>query len=322
MENPLTRNIGFVLFDHFNALDIVGPLEVFALANEFANAGYLTQLVGLQQRAYLSESGIQISADTSFAASGAFDTLIIPGGAGGRRGDIERDYVPWLHHQLTHTRRMVSVCTGAFLLAATGALDNKKATTHWNHAEEFKRKYPKVNLSDDAIYIEQDNIATSAGITTGIDLALKLVENDHGSKLAVEIARFLVVPYRRIGSQSQFSAPLQYQQRAGQEFQDLLDWVLQNLHAELSLELMADKVNMSVRNFCRKFKQQVGDPPAKFVETLRLDQARHILLNSQLSIQQVAVLTGYQQVDVFRRAFERKFLISPKQYRASFSHQI
>lgn len=322
MGNRVSKNIGFILFEQFNALDIVGPLEVFSLANEFADAGYQTQLVALQRGPYMSESGIQINADISFSASGLFDTLIIPGGAGGRGADIERDYVPWLHDQLAQTRRMVSVCTGAFLLAATGALDNKKATTHWSHADEFRQKYPNVKLTTDAIYIEQGNIATSAGISTGIDLALKLVENDYGSELAIKIARYLVVPYRRIGSQSQFSEPLLYQQRAGKDFKDLVDWVLQNLNEDLSLDLMADKMNMSLRNFCRKFKEQVGEPPAKFVETLRLDQARQILINSKLSIQQVAEITGYRQVDVFRRAFERKFLISPKLYRASFSQQV
>lgn len=320
MPKALRPTIGFVLFDQFNALDVVGPLEVFALANEFADAGYQIRLVAAKQRVYRAESGIQITADCDFTMTQGFDTLLIPGGAGGRDADTESQYVPWLRQQLAHTRRIVSVCTGAFLLAASGALDNKKATTHWNYAKEFKHRYPKVKLSTDAIYIEQGNIATSAGITTGIDLALKLVENDHGTQLAIEIARFLVVPYRRLGSQSQFSEPLQYQQRAGEEFKDLVDWVIQNLQADLSVELMADKVNMSVRNFCRKFKLQVGEPPAKFVEALRLDQARHILLNSQLSIQQIADLTGYRQVDVFRRAFERKFMISPKLYRASFSH--
>lgn len=165
------------------------------------------------------------------------------------------------------------------------------------------------------------NLLLCSNVPTRQSPALKLVENDHGSELAIKIARYLVMPYRRIGTQSQFSEPLLYQQRAGKDFKDLVGWVLQNLNADLSLELMAGKMNMSLRNFCRKFKKQVGEPPAKFVEALRLDRARQILANSKLSIQQVAELTGYPQVDVFRRAFERKFLISPKLYRASFSQQ-
>lgn len=313
----LKRPLGLVLFDGVTAMDVVGPLEVFAAANEFGAIEYQPFIVAPEVRLYRSESGIALQADTCFDDAPDFDTLVIPGGKGAREPAVMASYVPWLQAQ--HCRRMVSVCTGAFLMAATGVLNGRTATTHWRFEALFREHFPNVQLQKDALYIDHGDIATSAGISSGIDLALKLVEDDCGSNIAINVARQMVVHYRRSGNQAQFSEPLQYQARGGQEFSALIGWILQNLKGDLSVERLAEQANMSLRNFCRQFRQKLGEPPGRFVEQMRLDYARQLLLDKDWSIQKVADACGYNNVDVFRRAFERRFMLSPKLYRAGFS---
>lgn len=318
-DNKITKKIACLIFDGFNAMDVVGPLEGFSIAKDQGGMNYQLCIVGLEQKEYTSESGVRIVADSSIKDINHIDTLIIPGGEGARNNELQYLLRDWLLTMLTNSRRVISICTGAYLLASTKVLDNKKATTHWHFLDDFQEQFPDIKVVKDALFIDHGNIATSAGITSGIDLALKLIEDDCGSSIAVNVARFLVIHYRRSGNQAQFSVPMQLQQGCCKEFSDLTGWILQNLTEDLSIEVLAEKTGMSPRNFCRKFKKQMSSSPAKHVELLRLDYARQLLTEKDWKLEKISQSSGYRNIDVFRRAFERRFIISPNVYRARFS---
>jgi transcriptional regulator GlxA family with amidase domain len=215
-------------------------------------------------------------------------------------------------------RRIASVCTGIYALAETKLLDGRTATTHWKFAEDAAKRWPNVNVDPNAIYIKDGKFYTSAGITAGIDLSLALVEEDLGSEIALAVARELVVYLKRSGGQLQYSAPLRQQTRARSDFSDIVAWMLDNLDGDLSVESLAERMNLSTRHFNRKFKAVFGSTPADFVETLRLDEARWLLANNDVAIENLANAVGYSGGDVFRRAFERRFGVVPSEYRARF----
>ena len=316
----ITRKIGFLLFDGMNALDLTGPLEAFhCVTHVGTHTPYRFFFIGLERKAYTAESGFKMMAELTMDEVDELDTLFIPGGRGSRSSDNQGHISPWLTRIKPHTRRMVSICTGAFLLAASGLLKNRKATTHWAFTEQLSEQYPDVTLEPDALYVDSGDIATSAGITSGIDLALKLIDNDLGAKVAADVARYLVVHLRRAGDQAQFSVPLQYQIKTDSIFTGLTGWILDNLQDDLSIERIASHCGMSERNFCRRFCETVGSPPGRYVEHLRLDYARQLLTEQDWPLSQVSDACGYHNTDAFRRAFERRFSVTPKIYRARFS---
>ncbi|GGW93391.1 GlxA family transcriptional regulator [Alteromonas halophila] len=316
----ITRQIGFLLFEGMNALDLTGPMETFhTVADVCPHSPYELVFIGPDASTFTSESGLQMTAGVGLNACGKLDTLIIPGGSGSRSTENQRLLSPWLAAISTSTRRMVSICTGAFLLASCGLLNGKKATTHWAFTDELVRTYPSITLAADALYVDTGNIATSAGITSGIDLALKLIDDDLGTTVATDVARYLVVHLRRAGDQAQFSVPLQYQIKAGSPFADLTGWILNNLSSELSIRHLANHCGMSERNFCRRFQQRVGTSPGRYVEHLRLDYARELLVAHSWPLSQISGACGYSNPDMFRRAFARRFGLSPNAYRLRFT---
>jgi transcriptional regulator GlxA family with amidase domain len=214
---------------------------------------------------------------------------------------------------------LVSVCTGLFALAASGLMDGRRATTHWKYAAEIAARFPAVRLEPDAIFVREDRFATSAGITAGIDLALALVEEDLGPTVALNIARMLVVYVKRPGGQRQYSEPLQFQTRASGRLADLTAWIHANLASDLSVEVLAARVSWSPRQFARRFKAAFQTTPAEFVETLRMSEAARRLTESGSNLDVIGASVGYDNVDVFRRAFDRRFGIPPSLYRARFS---
>lgn len=215
-------------------------------------------------------------------------------------------------------RRVASVCNGAFILAACGLLKGKRATTHWIVAEELARRYPDITVASDAIFLRDNKIATSAGVTAGIDLALALVEEDHGSALAMDVARMLVLYLRRPGGQSQFSAPLNSQAQAGRRFIDLHDWILENLNQPISIERLADRAGMSPRNFSRIFTSETGISPGQYVELLRLNRARELLESGNDTLQTIAEMSGFGREERLRRVFQRRLRVTPVEYRNHF----
>lgn len=314
------KHIGCLLYDMVTATDIVGPTDALAIASDIGPIEYRLSMLSDKAGAIITDSSIRLHADTSIYAQQQFDLVIIPGGSGSRDPDIQQWTAPWLVQQYNNQAKLVSVCTGAFLLANAGLLDQQKATTHWAYSELFKERYPQVNLVEDALYIEKGSIATSAGITAGIDLTLKLIEDSSGSDIASAVARYMVVNYRRAGDQSQYSQPLRFQRKADTAFANLSGWMLENIQSDLSVARLAEFSGMSERNFYRKFKQQIGLSPAKYIEQLRLDYSRQLLIEKDWPNKRIAQACGYPQVDVFRRAFERRFGVSPKQYRLHFSN--
>ncbi len=321
----MTKIVDFVLYDEAVGLDITGPLEVFNAANillakyQQEEVAYATRFLSLEPGKVKLNSGLCLYAEYSLARSKGADMLLIPGSS-----DIEpilqrQEFLSQVVDAAGSARQIVSVCTGAFILAACGLLENKRATTHWSMTEQLAWQYPTVRVEPDAIYVRDGTVATSAGVTAGIDLALALVEEDHGAALAVEIARWLVLYLRRSGGQAQFSAPLKLQQRAGNRFSRLHGWLTHNLGESLNVESLADKVGMSPRNFSRVFAQETGVTPGKYLELLRLEKARELLESGQKAINQIAMQSGFGREERMRRAFLRELGVTPGLYQSHFN---
>lgn len=328
MSTPArTRRIGFLGYPRITALDLVGPLEVFSTANNLIAAktgagappAYELLVLGLSKRAFAAESGIAFLPQAALAASPTLDTLVVPGGRGLREPGPLRTVSQWLREHHRAIRRIASVCTGIYALAEAGLLDGRTATTHWRYAEAFVARYPAVALDADAIFIKQGPLYTSAGITAGIDLALALVEEDHGPKLALAVARELVVYVKRAGGQSQYSEPLNFQAGSVGRLAELCAWMLEHLADDLTIERLAERCRVSPRQLGRRFKLALGMPPAAYVERLRTEEAGQRLLAGNASIEKIAEAVGFRSADVFRRAFERRFGVAPAQFRARFS---
>lgn len=313
------RRIGFLIFNGIQSLDLSGPWEAFHVAGGLGGGAYEKVLIGPTAAPVQSSSGLTFVPSETFATAGSLDTLVIPGGSGARDTEIQAQVCPWICTMAARTPRVMTVCTGSFLLAASGLLTGKRATTHWRHVDEFRAKHPHVVLEDDALFLHDGKFYTSAGVTAGIDLALKLIEDDYGPQVALTVARQLVVYFRRGGTQAQFSEPLRFQARAMPLFAELAAWMLANLHQELRIDVLAKRVGMSPRNFCRKFKAEFQDTPARYVERLRLDYARQLLEQKDWRIEEIAQACGFDNSDRLRRSFRRHFALSPIDYRRRFA---
>lgn len=306
------RTIALILFEEFQALDVFGPLDAFDAANGLVPGSYRLQLWSLGSEVVRAENGTRVVADRAVHSNLRPDTLIIPGGCGARSLRLSDPQRKALVAIARHSRRLVSVCTGAFL-AAELVDDPLRIATHWKYANELRARFPQLNVDADVLYTHDGKLWSSAGITAGIDLALKLIAEDLGEAVSIACARQLVVHYRRAGDQAQYSEPLQLQQRTAGEFGGLLAWMLANPRSDLSVTALAERIGMSQRNLTRRFTQTFGEPPAKFVERMRLDHARTLLMQG-LRIDAIASAAGYQSADAFRRAFERRFSVSPSVY--------
>ena len=260
-----------------------------------------------------------IAADGSISMPDiAIDTLLVAGTLDYQKAFEMKPFQTWLKRRAPEVRRYGSVCTGAFFLGAAGLLNGRQVTTHWQHSAELAERCPEAEVMPDAIYVQDGELYTSAGVTAGIDLALKLIEDDHGRELAFKIARRLVVFLRRPGGQSQFSAHLAAQIATESRIQAIQHWILENVAEDLSLPVLAAQASMSVRNFSRIFQREAGETPAEFVELARVDAARRLLEDSDILLQQVAIRCGFSNADIMRRAFIRRIAIGPNEYRNRF----
>jgi transcriptional regulator GlxA family with amidase domain len=299
-------------------LDLAGPLDAFASANSARPGAYLTLTASLDGAPFESESGLRITPDAALYDVGAIDTLIVPGGAALRAPDMYEEIAQAVMLCSAGCRRIVSVCTGIYGVAPTGLLDGRRATTHWRFADDVAARFPALRLECDRIFIKDGPLYTSAGITAAIDLALALIEEDYGPKLALTVARDLVVYLKRSGGQRQFSEPLQFQARAGDRFADLAAWIASHLSDDLSVEQLAARAALSPRQFSRRFTQAFGQTPSDQIEALRLDAARDHLTGSRAQVESIAAAVGFRSNDAFRRAFDRRFGLSPTEYRQRF----
>lgn len=310
---PMARAVGIFLYDGFQLLDAAGPISAFEIAGRMAPDAYSLTIVSIMGGKVRSSSGVTLD---SVAAEGVSrsDTLVVVGGEGSRTAMQCSDGLAYLRREAEQVRRMCSVCSGAFVLAAAGMLDGRRATTHWRRAEQLRRHFPAVLIEPDHIHVRDGAIWTSAGITAGIDLALALIADDLGEAVARAVAQEMVVYYRRPGGQSQFSALAELGGDAT-TFSSLLDWMRAHLAERLTVEVLADRMAMSPRNFARAFMREVGVSPAKAVERLRLEAARERVEHSREPIERIAAATGFHDPERMRRAFIRHFGQPPQAMR-------
>ena len=304
------------------AIDLAGPADAFAVANDAENdpkPSYEILIIGSSSQPFVSESGLIFKPQRTFKTAPSLDTLIIPGGSGIRKPVINRSVSAFVKARAGSTRRIASVCTGIYGLAATGLLAEREVTTHWHHADNVARRFPDLKVNGNAIFIKDGQFYTSGGATAGIDLALSLIEEDYGQQVSLAVARELVVYLKRSGGQEQYSEPLQFQAESVSRFTELTTWIPTHLNEDLSVEVLAGRACLCPRHFSRRFKADLGTSPADFVERLRLDEARRRLSNEDNSIGNVGLSVGFKSADAFRRAFERRLGVSPSDYRRRFS---
>jgi transcriptional regulator GlxA family with amidase domain len=305
----MMRRLAVVIFPGFQLLDAAGPISAFNIAGRYAPPGYEIRLLAHAPGPVASSAGVPLLAGPLDEA--AYDTLLVSGGEVWRAPAAA---VAWLGRRAPEARRVASVCSGAYLLAQAGLLDGRSCTTHWESSDDFARRYPKVRLDADRIWVRDGSVWTSAGITAGIDLALALIEDDLGAEVARRTAQQLVVHHRRPGGQSQFSALLEVGGANGR-FGALLDWARARLDEPLPVERLAAEAAMSPRHFARAFAAETGVTPAKAVERLRLDAARLRVETTREPIDQVASTTGFGDPERMRRAFLRAFGQPPQALR-------
>ncbi len=308
----MTREIAAVIHPGFQLLDVAGPTTAFEIAERFRPRSYDLTLIAPGGGPVESSSGLVLSANPLH--DGPFDTVIVSGGEIVRSIAALKEIVAWLKR--TKARRIASVCSGAFFLAEAGLLDGRSATTHWESTDDFGRRYPKVKLDAERIFIKDGDVWTSAGISAGIDLALALIEDDLGPEIARRTAQQLVIHQRRPGGQLQFSAFVELGGRTGR-FVELIEWMRAHLAEPLTVEQLADRAAMSPRNFARAFMAETGMTPAKAVERLRLETARTAIETSHAPLEGIAEVVGFGDPGRMRRAFLRTFGQPPQALRRS-----
>lgn len=325
---PTLRRVAILTYPGGQTLDVTGPFEVFATANRFVQdaraaqtapaPAYTIEVLAPQAGPVAMRSGLQLVAARGYGAvRGPLDTLIVAGGDA-RRAAGDARLLRWLTRLEPRVRRLASVCTGAFILAAAGILDGRTVTTHWASTAALARQYPRVAVDADALFVRDGHVYTSAGVTAGMDLALALVEDDLGRGVALNVARQLVLFLKRPGGQSQFSTHLAAQMIDQGPLRDVSEWILANLDADLSVEGLASYAGMSPRNFARVFTQRTGVTPAKFVERARVERARRRLEDSDVPVEVIATDCGFGSAERMRRTFHRHLQVVPNDYRKRF----
>ena len=320
MKRP--NRIAILVFDDVELLDIAGPHDVFATAAALAEGTppiYDVLTVAPRQGMVKSSSGLPFEPASTIAAMGAVDTLLIAGGGGIHALCNDPAIIAWLKRAAPKFRRLGSICTGAFLLGAAGLLEGRRAVTHWNWCDRLSARHPRIAVERDPIFINDKGLWTSAGVTAGIDMALAMIEEDHGAKLALRTAQELVVFRKRPGGQTQFGADLALDAAFHPPLDSVRDWILKHLDADLSVTALAARAGMSPRNFARVFQKTARLSPAKFVELAKLEAARRNLETSGDPVERVAQACGFGSADVMARAMMRGLGVTPADYRRRFN---
>jgi transcriptional regulator GlxA family with amidase domain len=332
------RTIVFLVFPDFQILDLTGPLEVFSQAERMRPGSYSLRPVALEPGTVTASCGLPVIAEAARDVLGDAegrsrpedksggtdgdadhaDTLVIAGGRGVRVAAQDDQHVAWVAQAAAKVRRTTSVCTGAFLLGQAGLLDGRRATTHWRACAELAERFPAVTVDPEPIFVRDGPIWTSAGVTAGVDLALGLVEADHGAALARAIARQLVVFVQRPGGQTQFSAQLAAQRPAREPLRRLQSFIAEHPDADLSVPALASRVGMSERHFARVFRAETGSSPAAHVEAVRVETARRLLETTADGLDRIARASGFGTMATMHRAFRRTVRVTPGEYRARF----
>lgn len=326
MGQDNARRVAITAYEGVSLLDLAGPLEAFRIASSFEGPrgrriAYDCSVVSVRGGPVRTADGIEIVTQSiRSGASTPIDTLIVPGAFSVDDVTRDRELVRWVARKAPACRRVCSVCVGSFLLADAGVLDGRRAATHWMHAPLLATRHPRISVEPDAIFVRDGRVWSSAGVTTGIDLALALIEQDAGREIAMNVARILVVYLKRSGGQSQYSALLAAQAQSESEtFGELEQWIAENLKKDLTVEKLAERVHMSPRNFARVYAQKRGRTPAKAVEAIRVDAARRRLEETEDRIASIAEQCGFGSEEQMRLAFIRGLKIPPREYRKRFS---
>jgi transcriptional regulator GlxA family with amidase domain len=317
------RRVLIVAFPEVQLLDIAGPSSVFTTASRVAGSkqpGYRVEIAALQPGPVVTQGGVLLQATVPLdRVRGPVDTLLVPGGETTMAPDSELELSPHLRLLASRCRRVASVCTGSFLLARAGLLDGKRVATHWLGCDLLQRQHPRCQVLADQIFVQDGSVWTSAGVTSGIDLALALVEEDLGREVARQVARLLVVYLRRPGGQSQFSVQMASQWASRAPIRELQEWLPEHLRDDLSVETLARRAAMSPRNFARAFRAQVGATPARYIERLRVEAARTSLETTHRTVKEIAADVGFGTLETMHRVFKRALGVAPAEYRRRFA---
>ena len=318
------RLVVLLAYDQMNLLDLSGPLQALATANRYRPQGwaalYETVVASVEGGAVQTSAGLPVLTRSLASLDGLeIDTVIVAGGCAGDEYDAPAALAEWIAQTEPRLRRLCSVCTGAFLLAAAGQLEGRKAATHWDWVGRLEGRHPDIQVDPDRIFVQDGKIWTSAGVTAGIDLTLALIEADYGHRVAIETARQLVMFVKRSGGQSQFSVPLSAQSAGSPDFAELHAWIAANLSEDLSVERLASQAGMSPRHFARLYAEKLGRPPAKAVAAMRFEAACRALEETDLPLKRVAAETGHGDEQNLRRQFQRRLGVGPADYRSRFS---
>jgi transcriptional regulator GlxA family with amidase domain len=315
------RSVVIVAYPDVQSLDVSGPVEVFSAASAATGGrSYDVTVLSTGDREVRATSGLRLLADGTLADhEGPIDTLVVAGGEGTATVMTDGPALAWLREAAERSRRVTSVCSGALILAAAGLLDGRRATTHWSVCNLMASLFPAVQVDEDRIYVRDGHVWTSAGVTAGMDLALALVEDDHGSAVALQVARRLVLFTQRSGGQSQFSTQLTVRRADREPLRDVLAHIAEHLDADLSVPALARRATMSPRTFARTFRAEVGTTPAAFVRASRVEAARRLLEGSDTGMADIARRCGFGTVETMHRAFRRTVNTTPGAYRRHFS---
>lgn len=314
--------VGILLFEEVQALDVTGPLDALDSANQWLAgqkrpSAFEVFTIGFPNKSIKTESNLNIVADCTINSSNKLDWLIIPGGAGVRQWNSHTGLIKWLEKACIKSDKVISICTGAYLLAATGLLDGHKCCSHWRFIDDLKVKFPGVHWDANPLYLQEGKFFTSGGLTAGIDLTLYLIEQTLGLQAAQYVAKDLVVPLRRSGDQSQFSSSLALQS-VDSRMATLQSWLSKNLSSPITVDDMANQLAISERHFRRLFAKHMKMTPKEFLDQFRLEHSKDLLLASSMSIELIAQQVGYKSSDSFRRAFKNRYSVSPGDYRERF----
>jgi len=325
------RKIGFLVYPDMEILDLSGPLDAFFYADRHLRAmgrtdmgrtdepGYETLVIAAQPGLVRTKCGLQVMATHGYAdVTESLDTLIVAGSEVAEQACANVALVEWVKTMAPRSRRVAAVCTGAFILAAAGLLNNRKVTTHWGFSDRLAELFPSLRVEPNRIFVRDGNYYTSGGVTSGIDLALNLIEEDLGREIPRIVAGAMVVFLRRPGGQTQFSPFLQAEARSRRDIRELQAWIVSNPAQELEVARLADRVAMSPRNFARLFQSETGMTPAKFVEHARTESARCKLEQTSLSVEAIAGMCGFGSANRMRRSFQRLLDVAPHEYRERF----
>jgi transcriptional regulator GlxA family with amidase domain len=318
------KMIGIIVFQQMMSADLMGPAETFFRSMISTDNGpdrrcYQVLTIGVSTEACVTESGIVVKPQLDMQRAPVLDTVILPGGSGIHNPKLNKQIGKWLSRRAHATRRIATLGSGIYALAPTGLLDGRQVATHWHFARDVALRFPNLRVNSNDLFVKDGSFYTSAGATAGIDLSLSLIEEDYGQRVALAVARELVIYLKRSGSQEQYSEPLQFQMQSVSRLSELATWILTHLNENLSVEALAARACLCLRHFRRRFKKEFGITPADLVERLRLDEARRRLSIRDNRVENVGTSVGFKSADAFRRAFKRRLGVTPSDYHERFT---